>query len=94
MKQLISNYIEENYSVTVKELAIVKAHLIYTKCDRFKDELSLVRADLLEDIEKELLLPNGYSTTTKQELMLTIEQVLDSIIEYYSNSILDSLNVL
>ena len=94
MKQLISDYIEENYIISVKELAIVRAHLTYTKCDTFKDELSLVRADLLENIEKELLLPNGYSITTKQELMFTIKQVLDSIIEYYSNSILDSLNVL
>ena len=94
MKKLINTYIKENYSLSVKELGIVKAHIIYSKCDTFKDELSLLRADVLEDIEKELLLLNGYSITTKQELMFTISNELNELIEEYANNILENLDSL
>lgn len=92
MKKLINTYIKENYSVSVKELGIVKAHIIYSNCDTFENELSLVRADVLEDIEKLLLTSNGYSITTKQELMFTISNELDELIEEYANNILKNLN--
>lgn len=94
MKQLFSTYIEEVYSVSVKELAILKAHLAYTNSDTLKDEFNLARADLLEELEEELLSRRGYSIITKQELNYTIAYVLDGLIEEYSNSIIDSLNSL
>jgi len=92
LKQLISKYIEENYSVSLKELALIKSYQEFTKGDHFKDEFNLDRADLLEEIEKDLLLFRGYSITTKQELNDTIAYVLDGIVEEYANKILENLN--
>ena len=95
MKQLISKYIEESYSVSLKDLAVIKAYQSYNGNEgRFKDEFNLDRADLLEELEKDLLLHRGYSITTKQELNDTIAYVLDGLIEEYSKSILDNLNKL
>ena len=92
MKKLINTYIKENYSISVKELGIARAHIIYTECDTFKDELNLLRVDVLEDIEKELLLLNGYSIITKQELMFTISNELNELIEECANNILENLD--
>lgn len=94
MKQLISKYIEENYSNSVKELAIVKAHIIYSKCDTFEDELSYVRASVLEYLEEDLLLHKGYSIGVLVELNFTIAYVLDGLVEEYANKILENLNSL
>lgn len=94
MKQLISKYIEGNYSNSVKNLALIKSYQEFTKGDHFKDEFNLDRASLLEELEKDLLLHRGYSITTKQELNYTIAYVLDGLIEEYSNNILDNLNSL
>lgn len=92
MKQLISKYIEENYSDSVKELGIVKAHIIYSNCDTFEDELSYVRASVLEYLEEDLLLHKGYSIGVLAELNLTIAYVLDGIVEECANKILKNLN--
>lgn len=94
MKQLFSDYIEENYITSVKELALIKSYQEFTKGDHFKDKFNLDRASLLEYLEKDLLLHRGYSIGVVVEINFTIEYVLDGIIEYYANSILDSLNVL
>ena len=94
MKQLFSDYIEENYSNSVKELAIIKSYQEFTKGDSLKDEFNLDRASLLEELERDLLLHRGYSIITKQELMFTIAYVLDGIVEEYANKILENLNSL
>ena len=94
MKQLFSDYIEENYITSVKELALIKSYQEFTKGGSLKDEFNLDRASVLEEIEKDLLLHRGYSVGVIEEINFTIEYVLDGIIEYYANSILDSLNVL
>ena len=92
MKQLFSDYIEENYITSVKELAIIKAYQEFTKGDSLKDEFNLDRASLLEELEKDLLLHRGYSVGVIVELNFTIAYVLDGIIEEYSKSILENLN--
>ena len=92
MKQLFSDYIEENYITSVKELAIIKAYQEFTKGDSLKDEFNLDRASLLEELEKDLLLHRGYSVGVIEEINLTIAYVLDGIIEEYSKSILENLN--
>ena len=94
MKQLFSDYIEENYITSVKELAIIKAYQEFTKGGSLKDEFNLDRASLLEELEKDLLLHRGYSVGVIEEINLTIAYVLDGIIEYYSNIILENLNSL
>ena len=94
MKQLFSDYIEENYITSVKELAIIKSYQEFTKGDSLKDEFNLDRASLLEELERDLLLHRGYSIITKQELMFTIAYVLDGIVEEYANKILENLNSL
>ena len=94
MKQLFSNYIEENYSISLKELALLKAYQEFTNGDSFKDEFNLDRASLLEELERDLLLHRGYSVGVIEEINLTIAYVLDGIIEYYSNIILENLNSL
>lgn len=94
MRKLINTYIKENYSVSVKELGIVRAHIIYTKCDTFKDKFNLDRASLLEEIEKDLILYNGYSISVEIELNFTISNELNELIEEYANNILENLNSL
>ena len=92
MKQLFSDYIEENYIISIKELALLKAYQEFTKGDSLKDEFNLDLASLLEELERDLLLHRGYSVGVIEEINLTIEYVLDGIIEYYSNIILENLN--
>ena len=92
MKQLFSDYIEENYITSVKELALIKSYQEFTKGDSLKDEFNLDRASLLEELERDLLLHRGYSIITKQELMFTIAYVLDGLVEEYANKILENLN--
>ena len=94
MKQLFSKYIEENYIISIKELALIKAYQEFTKGGSLKDEFNLDRASLLEELERDLLLHRGYSIITKQELMFTIAYVLDGIVEEYANKILENLNSL
>ena len=94
MKQLFSKYIEENYITSVKELALIKSYQEFTKGGSLKDEFNLDRASLLEELEKDLLLHRGYSVGVIEEINLTIAYVLDGIIEYYSNIILENLNSL
>lgn len=94
MKQLFSGYIEENYIISIKELALIKAYQEFTKGDSLKDEFNLDRASLLEELERDLLLHRGYSVGVIEEINLTIAYVLDGIIEYYSNIILENLNSL
>lgn len=95
MKQLFSKYIEENHITTVKELAVIKAYQSYNgNEERFRLELIVDRANLLEELEKELLLYRGYSLMTREELYNTISYVLDGLIEEYANKILDNLNSL
>ena len=94
MKQLFSDYIEENYITSVKELALIKSYQEFTKGDSLKDEFNLDRASLLEELERDLLLHRGYSIITKQELMFTIAYVLDGLVEEYANKILENLNSL
>ena len=92
MKQLFSDYIEENYITSVKELALIKAYQEFTKGDSLKDEFNLDRASLLEELERDLLLHRGYSVGVIVEINFTIAYVLDGIIEEYSKSILENLN--
>ena len=92
MKQLFSDYIEENYITLVKELALIKAYQEFTKGDSLKDEFNLDRASLLEELERDLLLHRGYSVGVIVEINFTIAYVLDGIIEEYSKSILENLN--
>lgn len=93
MKQLFSKYIEENHITTVKELAVIKAYQSYNgNEERFRLELITDRANLLEELEKELLLYRGYSIGVLVELNFTIAYVLDGLIEEYSKSILENLN--
>lgn len=94
MKQLFSEYIEENYTTSVKELALIKSYQEFTKGGSLKDEFNLDRASLLEELEKDLLLHRGYSVGVIVELNFTIAYVLDGLIEEYSKSILDNLNSL
>ena len=94
MKQLFSDYIEENYITSVKELALIKSYQEFTKGDSLKDEFNLDRASLLEELERDLLLHRGYSVGVIEEINLTIAYVLDGIVEEYANKILDNLNSL
>lgn len=94
MKQLFSNYIEENYSISLKELALLKAYQEFTNGDSFKDEFNLDRASLLEELERDLLLHRGYSIGVVVELNFTIAYVLDGLVEEYANKILENLNSL
>lgn len=94
MKQLFSGYIEENYIISIKELALIKAYQEFTKGDSLKDEFNLDRASLLGELERDLLLHRGYSVGVIEEINLTIAYVLDGIIEHYSNIILENLNSL
>lgn len=95
MKQLFSKYIEENHITTVKELAVIKAYQSYNgNEERFRLELITDRANLLEELEKELLLYRGYSIGVLVELNFTISYVLDGLIEEYANKILENLNSL
>ena len=94
MKQLFSNYIEENYSISLKELALLKAYQEFTNGDSFKDEFNLDRASLLEELERDLLLHKGYSIGVLVELNFTIAYVLDGLVEEYANKILENLNSL
>lgn len=94
MKQLFSDYIEENYITSVKELAIIKSYQEFTKGDSLKDEFNLDRASLLEELERDLLLHRGYSVGVIEELNFTIAYVLDGLVEEYANKILENLNSL
>ena len=94
MKQLFSNYIEENYSISLKELALLKAYQEFTKGGSLKDEFNLDRASLLEYLEEDLLLHKGYSIGVLVELNFTIAYVLDGLVEGYANKILENLNSL
>ena len=94
MKQLFSNYIEENYSISLKELALLKAYQEFTNGDSLKDEFNLDRASLLEELERDLLLHKGYSIGVLVELNFTIAYVLDGLVEEYANKILENLNSL
>ena len=96
MKQLFSNYIEKNYSISLKELALLKAYqeFEFTNGDSFKDEFNLDRASLLEELERDLLLHRGYSIGVVVELNFTIAYVLDGLVEEYANKILENLNSL
>lgn len=94
MKQLFSNYIEENYSISLKELALLKAYQEFTNGDSFKDEFNLDRASLLEELERDLLLHRGYSIGVVVELNFTIAYVLDGLVEEYANKILENLDSL
>lgn len=91
MKQLFSGYIEENYIISLKELALIKAYQEFTKGDSLKDEFNLDRASLLEELERDLLLHRGYSVGVIEEINFTIAYVLDGLVEEYANNILDSL---
>ena len=92
MKQLFSDYIEENYITSVKELALIKSYQEFTKGGSLKDEFNLDRASLLEELEKDLLLHRGYSVGVIVELNSTIKYVLDGIVEEYANKILENLD--
>ena len=92
MKQLFSNYIEENYSISLKELALLKAYQEFTKGGSLKDEFNLDRASVLEYLEEDLLLHKGYSIGVLVELNFTIAYVLDGLVEEYANKILENLN--
>ena len=94
MKQLFSGYIEENYIISIKELALIKAYQEFTKGDSLKDEFNLDSASLLEELERDLLLHRGYSVGVIEELNLTIAYVLDGLVEEYANKILENLNSL
>lgn len=94
MKQLINTYIRENYSISLKELGLIRAHTIYSKCDTFEDELFLIREEILEGLKAVLISPNGYSIATKNELMFVILNELNELIEEYANNILENLDTL
>lgn len=61
MKKLIEVYLRENYSNAIKELAVIKACQFYNITEEYF-------TDLLEEVERDLVLYQGYSPNTRQEL--------------------------
>lgn len=87
MKKLIEVYLRENHSNAIKELAVIKACQLYNITEEYF-------TDLLEEVERELVLYEGYSLNTRQELYTVISDIIDDITEEYANKILDTLNSL
>ena len=85
MKKLIEVYLRENYSNAIKELAVIKVCQFYNITEEYF-------TDLLEEVERDLLVFEGYSNTTRQELCTVISDIIDDITEEYANKILESLN--
>ena len=85
MKKLIEVYLRENHSNAIKELAVIKACKFYNITEEYF-------TDLLEEIERDLVLYEGYSLNTREELYTVISDIVDDITEEYANKILETLN--